>query len=78
MVTVGAAEKFAPGALMVRLATEPGVTAEMAAAPVPPPPGVVYVQPYGVAPGPGWGWSYQRYYGWGWHHPHHGWRRDRW
>lgn len=44
----------------------------------PPPPGVVYVQPYGVAPGPGWGWQYNGAYGWGWYHPHYGWRRGRW
>lgn len=42
--------------------------------PAGPPPGVVYVQPVGVAPAPGYLWRYHRVYGWGWWHPHYGWR----
>jgi len=45
------------------------------AAPVAPPPGVVYVEPTYAAPAPGYVWAYHAHYGWGWHHPQYGWHR---
>ncbi len=68
---------LAASALMTGCVVQPVAPGPVYVEPSLPPPGVVYVQPYGVAPGPGWGWNYNAYYGWGWHHPHHGWRHGR-
>ena len=44
-------------------------------APRPPPPGIAYVAPVGIAPASGYVWHYHARYGWGWWHPRYGWYR---
>lgn len=63
---VGVASAFMAGCVVQPVAPGP-VYVEPS-----PPPGIVYMQPYGVVPGPVWGWDYRAYYGGGWYHPHHG------